>query len=146
MKSVKDFIDEAINNGFKVETLDNAVYMIDYPLSYAEGMRYQVVYVRDHFDDSTKKQTYYINSYICEFSSQIDPLIVLREANFGRLSMVCLKNIPDGQGGQKEALYTQCTIPCSYINDDYKEFMSIVFEVASNADYIEKIFFAEDKA
>jgi hypothetical protein len=58
--------------------------------------------------------------------------------------MVCFKTIPNGQGGQKEALYTQTTIPCAYINDSYDEFMAVVFEVAANADYIEKIFHLQD--
>jgi hypothetical protein len=60
------------------------------------------------------------------------------------MSMVCLKRIPDGQGGEKEALYTQTAVPCSYIGDSYEEFMALVFEVAANADYIEKIFFTND--
>jgi hypothetical protein len=146
MKSVKDFVDEAIKNGYKVETLDGGIYMLDYPLSYNEGTRYQRVYLRDWFDDHAKKQTYFINSYICDYTAGLDLARVLREANFGRLTMVCMKNIPDGSGGEKEALYTQTTIPCSYINDSYTDFMAVVFEAAANADYIEKIFFTEDKA
>ncbi len=146
MKSSKDFMEEASNKGLKVESFDNGVYMIDYPLKYEDLVRYQRVYIRDWFDDYNKKQTYYINSYICDLSPQLDLARILREANFGRLTMVCIKSIADGQGGQKEALYTQTTIPCSYINNDYNEFMAVVFETASNADYIEKIFFNEDQA
>jgi hypothetical protein len=144
MKTVKQFVDEAISKGFKIETLDGGIYIIDYPLSYNDGNRFQRVYVRDFNDESTKKQSYFINSYICDYTSHIDLARVLREANFGRVTMVCFKTIPNGQGGQKEALYTQTTIPCSYINDSYDEFMAVVFEVAANADYIEKIFHLQD--
>ncbi len=146
MKTVINFVDEAIAKGFKIETLEGGIYIIDYVLSYQEGNRFQRVYVRDFYDESTKKQSYFIISYICDYTSQIDIARVLREANYGRLTMICLKTIPNGQGGEKEALYTQTTIPCTYINDSYDEFMAVVFEAAANADYIEKIFHAQDIA
>jgi hypothetical protein len=144
MKTVKDFVDEAFANKFKVEALDSGIYIIDYPLSYQEGTRFQRVFVRDRNDDPTKKQSYFINSYICDITPAIDLAQVLREANFGRLTTPCIKKISDEKGGEKESLYTQTTIPCNYINDDYKEFMAIVFECAANADYLEKLFLKED--
>ena len=144
MKTVKEFVDLAIEKNFKVETLDGGIYSIDYPLNYNGVFRYQRVYVRDFYDEQTKKQSYFINSYICDYTSHIDLARVLREANFGRMTVICFKTIPNGNGGDKEALYTQTTIPCIYINDSYEEFMAIVFETAANADYIEKIFHLED--
>ena len=146
MKAVKDFIEEAISKGYKVKTLDGGIYLIDFPLKYQDDNRYQCVNVRDLFDEHSKKQSYFINSYICDLTTQINLARVLREANYGRLTMICLKSIPDGHGGQKEALFTQTTIPCAYINDDYNEFMSVILETATNADYIEKIFHAKDIA
>lgn len=54
MKTVKNFIDEAIAKGFKIETLEGGIYINDYVLSYQEGNRFQRVYVRDFYDESTK--------------------------------------------------------------------------------------------
>jgi hypothetical protein len=144
MKKVKDFVDEAIAKNYKVDALDGGIYMMDYPLSYQEGNRFQRVYLRDWYDERNKKDTFFINSYISDYTRNFDLERILREAEFGRMSMVCLKRIPDGQGGEKEALYTQTAVPCSYIGDSYEEFMALVFEVAANADYIEKIFFTND--
>jgi len=144
MKTAKDFIDEAISKNYKVDTLEGGIYMIDFPLSYSEGNRFQRVYVRDWYDERNKKQTFFINSYISDYTRNFDLERILREAEYGRLSMVCLKPISDGQGGTKEALYTQTTVPVSFINDNYEAFMSVVFEVAANADYIEKLFFTND--
>jgi hypothetical protein len=146
MKAVKDFVEEAMSNGYNVELLDGGIYRIDYPLTYEDGNRFQCVYVRDLLDDQTQKQSYFMNSYICDFTSKVNISRVLREANYGKITMICLKSIPDGHGSQKEALYTQTTIPSTYLNDDYNEFMSVVFEVAANADYIEKIFHPKDMA
>jgi hypothetical protein len=146
MKPVKEFVDMAIEKKFKVEALDGGIFVIDYPLNYNGVFRYQRVYVRDFYDNDTKKQSYFINSYICDYTSQIDLARILREASFGRLTMICFKTIPNGNGGEKEALYTQTTIPCNFINGSYDEFMAIVFEAASNADYIEKIFHSQDLA
>jgi hypothetical protein len=144
MKPVKEFVDEAIAKNYKVDALEGGIYMMDYPLAYQDGNRFQRVYVRDWYDERNKKQTYFINSYIADYTRNFDLERILREAEFGRMSMVCLKRIPDGQGGEKDALYTQATLPCSYINGSYEEFMAVVFEVASNADYIEKLFFTND--
>jgi hypothetical protein len=144
MKTVKDFVDEAIAKNYKVDALDDGIYMIDYPLAYQDGNRFQRVYVRDWYDERNKKQTFFINSYISDYSRNFDLERILREADFGRMSMVCLKRISDGQGVEKEALYTQTAVPSSYIGDSYEEFMAVVFEVASNADYIEKLFFTND--
>ena len=144
MKKVKDFVDEAIAKNYKVDALEGGIYMLDFPLSYQDGNRFQRVYVRDWYDERNQKETYFINSYISDYTRNFDLERILREAEYGRLSMVCLKPIPDGQGGQKEALYTQTTVPCKYINDSFDEFMAVVFEVAANADYIEKVFFTND--
>jgi hypothetical protein len=144
MKKVKDFVDEAIAKNYKVEALDGGIYMMDYPLTYQDGTRFQRVYLRDWHDERNKKDTFFINSFISDYTRNFDLERILREAEFGRMSMVCLKKIPDGQGGEKEALYTQTAVPCSYVGDSYEEFMAVVFEVAANADYIEKIFFTND--
>lgn len=144
MTPVKTFVDMAIAKGFKVDALDGGIYMMDYPLAYQDGNRFQRVYLRDWYDERNKKQTYFINSYISDYTRNFDLERILREAEYGRMSMVCLKRIPDGQGGEKEALYTQTAIPVNFINDNYDEFMAVVFEVAANADYIEKIFFTND--
>lgn len=144
MKKAKDFVDEAIAKNYKVDTLDGGIYMMDYPLAYDDGSRFQRVYIRDWYDERNKKDTFFINSYIADYTRNFDLERLLREAEFGRMSMVCLKKIPDGQGGEKEALYTQTAVPCTYIGDNYEEFMAAVFEVAANADYIEKIFFTND--
>lgn len=140
-KPVKEFVDEAIAKGYQVEALDGGIYMMDYPLDYEEEVRFQRVYLRDWYDERNKKQTYFINSYICDYNDSLDLKDILFEAEFGRMSMVCLKKIPDEEnGGEKEAFYTQTAIPVSYINGNYDEFMLVVFEVAANADYIYKKF------
>ena|SRR5688572_2370089 len=145
MKKVNEFVAEARANNFKVDELDGGIFMLDFPLKYGENeTRFQRVYLRDWYDERNQKQTYFINSYISDYTRNFDLERILREAEFGRMSMICLKRIPDGQGGEKEALYTQTTVPVSYVNGDYKEFMSIVFEVAANADFVEKLFFTND--
>lgn len=144
MKKVKDFVDEAIAKNYKVDALDGGIYMLDFPLVYDDGNRFQRVYLRDWYDEKNKKDTFFINSYISDYTRNFDLERILREAEYGRMSMVCLKRIPDGQGGEKEALYTQTAVPCKYIGDSYEDFMAVVFEVAANADYIEKLFFTND--
>jgi len=145
MKKVSEFVAEARANNYKVDELDGGIFMLDFPLKYGENeTRFQRVYLRDWYDERNQKQTYFINSYISDYTRNFDLERILREAEFGRMSMICLKKIPDGQGGEKEALYTQTTVPVNYINSDYKEFMNLVFEVASNADFVEKLFFTND--
>ena len=137
-KPVKEFVDQAVDKGYQVETLDGGIYMMDYPLDYDGETRFQRVYLRDWYDEHNKKQTYFVNSYICDYNDSIDLKDILLEAEFGRMSMICLKKIPDDNGGEKEALYVQTAVPTTFINGNYDEFMYVVFEVAANADYITK--------
>jgi hypothetical protein len=128
-KPVKDFVDEAIAKDYKVEALDGGIYMMDYPLDYEGETRFQRVYFRDWYDERSKKQTYFINSYICDYNDGLD-----------LKGIICLKKVPDDNGGEKEALYIQTAVPTTFINGSYDEFMNVVFEVAANADYIAKKF------
>jgi hypothetical protein len=135
-KPIKEFVDEAINKGYKVEAMDGGIYMIDYPLDYVNETVVQRVYLRDWYDERSKKQTYFINSYICDYNDGLNLKDILIEAEFGRMSIICLKRVPDDSGGEKEVLYAQTAVPTTFINGNYNEFMNIVFEVAANADYI----------
>lgn len=137
-KKVKDFVDEAIANDYKVETLDGGIYMMDYPLNYEGETRFQRVYLRDWYDERNNKENYFINSYICDYNDNLDLKDILIEADFGRMAIICLKKVPDDNGGEKEALYAQTAVPTTFINGSYDEFMLVVFEVAANADYIAK--------
>jgi hypothetical protein len=82
---------------------------------------------------------------LCDISSKIDPYLILREADFGRLTILCIKKMTLEDGSHKEGLYIQSSIPVHFIQENYEEFMKVIFEVAANADYVLKLISAENQ-
>jgi hypothetical protein len=142
---VKIFADLAKENGFPIEEFDNHMYAIHFPLQFEDEIKTQTIYFRDWFDDHFDRQTYYINTYLCDISSKIDPYLILREADFGRLTILCIKKMTLEDGSHKEGLYIQSSIPVHFIQENYEEFMKVIFEVAANADYVLKLISAENQ-
>ena len=145
MSNLASLIQQATTAGFGIKPLENnAGYQWDYALKYAdsEKLRYQFVYLGEYLDPKLNKNVFFIRSFAGHLSPAISSVDLLREAEYGFVSMICLKKTKLSDGTEKEGIYVQTVIPVEYINGNYANFLSIVHEVAANADYIEKKFFA----
>lgn len=144
MSNLANLVGQATTTGFSVKTLDhNTGYQWDYPLKYADSeIRYQYVYLSEFMDSKLNKSVFFIRSFAGYLTPTVSTVELLCEAEYGYVSMICLKKVPQSDGSQKEGIFVQTIIPAEYINGSYANFLAIVHEVAANADYIEKKFFA----
>ncbi len=144
MSNLATLIGQATQAGFGIKPLDNnAGYQWDYPLKYSESeIRYQYIYLSEFIDSKLNKPVFFIRSFAGYLTPAVNPLELLREAEYGYVSMVCLKIVPQSDGTQKDGIYVQTIIPAEYLNGSYANFLAIVHEIGANADYVEKKFFA----
>ncbi len=145
MSNLAELIQQAITAGFTIKPLnDNAGYQWDYPLKYADSdtLRYQYVYLSEYLDPKLNKNVFFIRSFAGFMVPPVRAIDLLREAEYGFVSMVCLKKMKQADGTDAEGIYVQTVMPTEYINGNYVNFLAIVHEIGSSADYIEKKFFA----
>ena len=145
MSNLASLIKQATTAGFGIKPLDNnAGYQWDYALKYADSdnLRYQFVYLSEYLDTKINRNVFFIRSFAGHLTPAISSVDLLREAEYGFVSMICLKKMKQADGTEKEGIYVQTVIPQEYINGSYANFLAIVHEIAANADYVEKKFFA----
>lgn len=147
MSNLASLIEQAAAAGYgkNIKPLDNnAGHQWDYALKYAdsEALRYQYVYLSEYLDPKLNKNVFFIRSFAGHLTPAVSSVDLLREAEYGFVSMICLKKMKQTDGTEKEGIYVQTVIPAEYLNGNYTNFLAIVHEIAANADYVEKKFFA----
>lgn len=144
MKYLPSLLSDYFAKGNKINLLNEKTYTWDYGLVYNDGStRYQFVYLGEMVDKG--KDQLYIRSVVADFSDKLNAMQLLREAEFGSLSCVCLKQYTKADGTQVEGVYVQCVFPAELAMQHKEIFTDIVHEVANRADAIEKKYLAVDK-
>ena len=142
MKYIPALLAEYFTQGYNIKLINETTYSWDYPLVYGDGgKRFQYVYLGEMTEK--EKDHLYIRSYIADFSDKLNAMQLLREAELGSLSCVCLKPyIKDGK--KVEGLYVQSIFPAQLAMQNKDVFITVVHEVANRADAIEKKYLAVD--
>lgn len=144
MKYVPALLTEYFAKGHNIKLLNEKTYAWDYGLVYNDGStRFQFVYLGEMVDRG--KDQLYIRSQISDFSDKLNAMQLLREAELGSLSCVCLKQYTKTDGTQVEGVFVQCIFPAEIAMQHKEMFIEIVHEVANRADSIEKKYLAVDK-
>lgn len=145
MSNLKTLLLPEIEKGFNIKAFDeNKGFSWDYPLKYEDGTRFQFLSLSEYHDEKKQKDYIYISSFICEHTPGLDLAGMLREAEYGFMSMVCLKAYTNKDNIKAEGLYIQCLLPLDAALSNNDLFLDVVHEVASNADYIEKKYTGSD--
>lgn len=146
MSNLKTLLLPEIEQGFQIKAFEDGLFGWDYPLKYQDAKRFQYVYLSEYHDEGKSRDYIYIRSFICEHKPGLDLAGLLREAEYGYMSMVCLKPYTTKDGIKTEAFYAQCLLPLEAAQNNKNLFLDVVHEIASNADYIEKKFVGGDAA
>lgn len=142
MKYIPVLLAEYITQGYNIKLINEMTYVWDYGLSYADGnRRFQYVYLGEMTERG--KDHLFIRSLIADFSDKLNAMQLLREAEYGSLSCVCLKLYPKN-GEQVEGVYVQTIFPAELAMQNKGVFIDLVHEVANRADAIEKKYLAID--
>lgn len=142
MKYIPTLLADYFTQGYNIKLINEATYSWDYPLAYGDGSkRFQYVYLGEMTEK--EKDHLFIRSYIADFSDKLNAIQLLREAELGSLSCVCLKSYTK-DGKQVEGLYVQSIFPAQLAMQNKEVFIDVVHEVANRADAIEKKYLAVD--
>lgn len=144
MSNLKALLLPEIEQGFQIKAYENDLFGWDYPLKYQDVTRFQYVYLSEYKDERRQRDYIFIRSFVCEHKPGLDLAGLLREAEYGFMSMICLKPYTTKDGIKTEAVYSQCMLPLDAVQNNKSLFLDVVHEIASNADYIEKKFFGGD--
>jgi hypothetical protein len=115
-------------------------YSIDVPFKEDENgvKRYQWVTISLAKQVADKDDIWDIRSMGCELTNKnLDVLELLDDAKYGYYSMICIRDKKNNDSGPKGAIYVQSGPLVKHCNN-YEMFKFIVFEVARNADFLDK--------
>ncbi len=143
MKHIPALLADHFAKGYNIKLLNENTYSWDYPLVYKDGSsRLQFVYLGEV--TLLEKEYLYIRSFIADFSDKLNAMQLLREADFGNMSCICLKPYTKSDGTQVEGVYAQCIFPVELALQNKQAFIDVVHEVANRADAIEKKYLGVD--
>ena len=143
MKHIPSLLADMFAKGYNIKLLNETTYVWDYPLAYGDGSkRLQYVYLGEV--TLLEKEYLYIRSFVAEFNDKLNAMQLLREADFGNTSCVCLKPYPKADGTQAEGVYVQSVFPVALALQNKDAFIDVVHEVANRADAIEKKYLGVD--
>lgn len=143
MKHLPSLLADKFAQGYNIKLLNESTYSWDYPLVYNDGSsRLQFVYLGEII--MFEKEYLYIRSFIADFSDKLNAMQLLREADFGNMSCICLKPYTKADGSQVEGVYAQCVLPVELALQNKQAFVDVVHEVANRADAIEKKYLGVD--
>ncbi|MBK6379735.1 MAG: hypothetical protein IPO01_05510 [Chitinophagaceae bacterium] len=143
MKHIPALLSDSFAKGYNIKLLNENTYSWDYPLLYKDGSsRLQFVYLGEV--TILEKDYLYIRSFIADFSDKLNAMQLLREADLGYLSCICLKPYTKSDGTQVEGVYAQCVFPVELAQQNKEAFLNVVHEVANRADAIEKKYLGVD--
>lgn len=145
---LKDWVDRLKRDwGADIKVKSRGNYSLDVPFKKTKDniIRRQWVYisigknVAKTEDGDQDEDIYDIHSQCSELNNiHLDQLDVLQEAQYGFYSMICIrKQVSESDEEPKSAVYVQSGPLLKHCNS-YDMFKFIVFEVASNADYLEE--------
>ncbi|MEO6540764.1 MAG: hypothetical protein ABIN74_07235 [Ferruginibacter sp.] len=143
MKHIPALLADNFAKGYNIKLLNENTYVWDYPLLYNDGSnRLQFVYLGEV--TLLEKEYLYVRSFISDFSDKLNAMQLLREAEYGSLSCVCIKPYTKADGTQVEGVYVQSVFPVELASQNKQAFMDLVHEVANRADAIEKKYLGVD--
>ncbi|MEP7237296.1 MAG: hypothetical protein ABI685_05515 [Ferruginibacter sp.] len=143
MKYIPTLLADKFAEGYNIKLLNENTYSWDYPLLYNDGSkRLQFVYLGEV--TLVEKDYLYIRSFIADFSDKLNAVQLLREADFGYMSCICLKPYTKADGSQVEGVYAQSLFPAELAMQNKDIFINLVHEVANRADAIEKKYLGVD--
>lgn len=143
MKHIPALLADKFAQGYNIKLLNENTYSWDYPLIYNDGSsRLQFVYLGEV--TLLEKEYLYIRSFIAEFSDKLNAMQLLREADYGNMSCICLKPYTKADGTQSEGVYVQSVFPVELALQNKEAFTNLVHEVANRADAIEKKYLGVD--
>jgi len=144
MKHLPTLLADFISKGYPIKLINETTYLWDYALRYNNdgANRWQRVYLGEITEND--RDLLFIRSHIADFSDQLSPIQLLREANFLSLGSICLKKYTKSDGTEVEGVYTQCIFPVYLAQQHPDEFLKVVHEIANQADFIEKTYLNTD--
>jgi hypothetical protein len=144
MKYLPQLLADYIAQGYNIKLLNETTYVWDYGLVYGDGAnRVQYVYLGEFTEN--EKECLFIRSHVADFSDKLNAMQLLREAEYGSLSCVCLKPYTKTDGTKVEGVYVQTIFPVNWALQSKEAFKDVVHEVANRADAIEKKYLGTDR-
>lgn len=138
LKNLMAKVAEDYNSQFK--DYGNNVFSVDVQLVYPDGTsRYQLVFGRLEEGFANGEDTYYFNSKVSAYTPGVDLYLIMKEAAQFLYSTATFNNDKTPEGAPCEMLILQSSPIAKYCSLDMAKI--IIFELASKADRLEKLYF-----
>lgn len=127
---------------YKFNEINENLFGLDVALKMPDGsFRFQYVFVRTEQPEGGQKR-YYITSTCGVYNNTINFYNILKENGFCNYSTITIGSRKNKEGNPEEVLMVQAAPLDAHTTPDLLDV--ILFEVAFNADYIEKRYFGSD--
>lgn len=128
---------------YKLDELENNVFRMDVAIKQAdEKWRYQFVYIWRIPGRHYKKDVIYLNSRCGEYNPNLNHYKLLKEGGYGTFAQVTVTTDKRTDGSPCETVIVQAVQPEELTNEAILN--EVIYDVAYNADYIEKEYFGGD--
>lgn len=126
---------------YKLDQVEGDKFRVDVAIKMKDdSWRYQFVYV--WIKETEKDSFVFLNSRVCVMSDLVDCNKMLHEAGYCRYASVNI--LPDTINGVEcESLCVSATPHSKVVTSDLLDLM--IYDIAFNADYLEKLVTGEDK-
>lgn len=127
----------------KLEEIGNGVYRFDVGIKYDSGeLRFQNVYLWTTVLPNSSRTRIYMNSRCGQYTNAVNLYNILKESGYSSYSTLTIVNDKLGDGTPCETIVAQASPYLDITDTDL--LWDIMFEVALNADYVEKKYFGGD--
>jgi hypothetical protein len=128
---------------YKMDEVSPGVFRIDVSVPYKDNtVRYQYVYAWIIKERYYGKDVVYINSRCGEFNLHLNLYQILKESGYGNYCSVTVTTDKRTDGSPCETVVVQAVQPIEFTNEDILN--QVIYDVAVNADFIEKTYFGGD--
>ena len=128
---------------YKMDEVSPGIFRIDVAIKQKdESFRYQYVYAWIIKERYYGKDVVYMNSRCGEFNLHLNLYQILKESGFGNYCSVTVTTDKRADGSPCETVVTQAVQPIEFTNETILN--QALYDVAVNADHIEKTYFGGD--
>lgn len=129
--------------GNKLDELSEGFFRFDIGIKQKDGSgRFQYVYLWMVTDPDNPRDRIYMNSRCGQYTEDLDLYEIMKESGFSRYSTLTIVDDKLADGTPCETVIAQASPYADTINVGLLG--DILFEVAINADYVEKKYFGSD--
>lgn len=129
---------------YKMDEITPGIFRIDVAIKQKdESFRYQFVYAWIIPGRYYGKDVVYMNSRCGEYNLNLNMYQMLKESGYGNYSSVTVTTDKRADGSPCETIVVQAVQPIEFTSEAILN--EVMYDVATNADIIEKIYFGGDK-